>query len=300
MNRIAVSTLTCLFAATAVQAEVSVDHPASGSAVPYFQPGTAGPWQLVRTGLPAGDVLNASGDSLGDAWPEVYANSGNDRPEAVWSSGGSDAEIMFATYDGGAWSTARNLSGAAGTDNLPTVTTDAQGNRFLAWNQSRSNSTAVYFTALAGDTDEQSVVTELSARRNHARRPALALADDDLLYVAYEEQDNGGSAATLVGIDRISVPRRSGNYVACGGANTPDVARLRTVTTAQTDPSTPADVEAHAESGHVWVDWVDTPGNMGFVELVGGSFTDPQYRPYDVADGTAGVRAQIRSEVLAP
>jgi len=275
-------------------AEVSVDRPAEGGVVPFFEPSPAGPWTVVRTGIPAGDVLNAGGDGTGDGWPVVLRNVGNGRVEAVWSSGGENREILRAYHDGSAWSASENLSAQVGVDHLPSASTDGAGNLFVAWERERNGRHAVFFTATS-DVGDRVAVVEVTDRSRRGRRPALVLHDDDV-WIGSEELSNASDGTVKVVLDRISVMRDSVGHVVDGGEDTIDIARHVCTSTQLAQPG--AVVQLHSELGHLWMDWIDAAGVVGWVQQVGESWTDAAYEPFDPAAGDAAARLAVREQVL--
>lgn len=297
MSRVAFA-LALLLGAIAARAEVSVDREADGRVVLYFEPGPGGPWEVVREGLPEGDVLNPYGDSNGDSWPIAITNAATGQPDVVWSTGGEDREIYFSTHDGTSWSGPINLSESSGADELPSLAHDQYGNRFIAWTRSRQSRAYVEFTALRGDDGEQVSVKELSERHDDARRPALAVHADGNVYVAYEELRNGNDPVLYLAIDEVSPPRDAVGQLMDSGERPIDIARSVTFSTLGV-VGQPLFPQVHAEQGSLWVDWVDQAGvRLGYAELVGGEFTDPSYVSLEEYGSVDEARDAVRDEVL--
>jgi len=279
------------------RAEVSVDRPVSGGVAPYFEVGATGPWGRVRTDLPPGDVLNEMGDGSGDGWPVVLANTGAGRVEAVWASGGEDREIFRSFHDGSSWSAPENLSAAVGIDNLPTAVTDEAGNVFVAWERERNGRHGVHFTAIS-PVDGQVASAKLTPRFKRGRRPVSA-SHDSFIWVASEEVEAATSSAYLsVVLDRIDVLRDAVGHVVDGGEDTIDVARRCSIQTHQASNSSSTAIKLHVEAGHIWMDWVDDTGSVGWVQRLDGAWSDPQYEGFDAVSGDAPARATVRDIVL--
>ena len=296
MTRHALLSLACLLVALDARAEVAVDHHPSGEVTPFFEAGPRGAWDRVSE-RPAHDVLNELGDTKADGWPSVIRNAGSGRPEVVWSSGGTDSEILLSSY-ATSWSAPRNVSHDSATDEMPVLESDAQGNRFVAWARSHGAQRFVYVTAVASDDSCQCRNQELSRNLVDVRKPSLAVAADGTAYAAYEEHLGTGSPVTHVAIDRLVVGRTNG-VLRCGGEDTIDIARQASIVTHRVSAAAAIDVRARAEGDEVWATWIDASGSVGFVQLEDGAFSAPEYRAYTVPGGDEAVREDIRLEVLA-
>lgn len=297
MNRTSRILSLFVLAALSARAEVSVIRSSGGAVTPYFEPSTRGPWTSVRSGILAQDVLNPDGDLTTASWPIVYTNAAGGRPEVVWSTGGENGDIFFASHDGARWVTLAPVSEAAGLDSLPAVAVDQQGNRFISWHRSRNGRLSVFVNVVASDF-ARGAGWELSARRNDARRPSLGVSPAGDLYVVYEEQDNSGNAPVSIAIDRVGFTRDTMGRVQCGGENSPVIARNRLFTTLLASRGAAADVRVHVENGTMWVDWVHQDGSLGWSRLNGTTFGDPGFETVDPAQGQEAARAQVRRTVL--
>ncbi len=297
MNRPVLATLTLLLLAAPVSAEVSVTRSADGSVQLFFEPGDGGPWEQVRPDVPTADLLNRNGDLEGDSWPVMVSNPATGRPDVVWSSGGDNREILFSWHDGEVWRDTLNLSSSSGNDELPALIDDEYGNSFVVWTRSRSSRDLVLFTAVSGDDAAQTSVHELSERHDSARRAVLGVHVDGDVYAAYEEAHNGNDPVTYMAIDRIVVGRDSDGYLADSGERPIDIARSATFTTAA-QPGEALNPNVHVEDGHLWVDWIDEAGQVGWTELVDGAFTTSGQVSIDEAGGEQAARDEVRTQVL--
>jgi hypothetical protein len=299
MNRTVLTTLTLLLLAVPVSAEVSVTRLADGSVELFFEPGPGGPWESVREGVAEGDLLNPNGDVEGDSWPVTVIHPGTGRPDVVWSTGGEDREIYFSWHDGTAWRTPVNLSATNGADTLPALANDEHGNRFVVWNRERNSRDLVLVKALAGDDAAESSLFELSERHDTARRPVVAVHADGAAYVAYEEGHNGNDPVVYLALDEILIERDASGCLSDSGERPIDIARSATIVTEAT-PGDALHPEVHAESGKLWVDWLDGEGQLGWVELVDGAFTAKELVSIAEAGSEQAARADVRDQVLAP
>lgn len=296
MNRAALTSLMLLLVAAPLSAEVSVTRESDGTARLFFATGPDGPWDQLRSEVAAPDLLNADGDLEGDSWPEMLVNPDSDLPDVVWSSGGDNREIMMSWHDGDAWQSAVNLSNSAGNDELPALAADEHGNRFVVWTRSRTSRDLVLFTALAGDDHSQTSVFELSERHDSARRAILGIDSIGDVYAVYEEAHNGNDPVMYLAIDRIEVDRDEDGYLSHSGESPIDIARSVTITTAA-ETGAALHPQVHVEGDHLWVDWIDSEGQLGWTELVDGAFTSTELVEIG-EDGEDAARDEVRTQVL--
>ena len=297
MNRTVLASLTLLLLAVPASAEVSVTRLADGSVELFFEPGEGGPWEVVREGLPAGDVLNSDGDAAGDSWPMTATHPATGRPDAVWATGGENREILFSWHDGVAWRPALNLSSSSGNDELPAIASDPYGNRIVVWNRSRNGRELVLLTALAANDAEQSLVLELSERHDTARRPVIGIDPEGRGFVAYEEAHNGNDPIVYLAIDTVELQRDATGCLADSGERPIDIARSSTIATSALLGSA-LRPEVHVEDGELWVDWLDGDGQVGWVKWDGGAFTSKDLVSIAAAGSEQAAREQVRDEVL--
>jgi hypothetical protein len=57
-------------------------------------------------------------------------------------------------------------------------------------------------------------------------------------------------------------------------------------------------VELHSESGHLWLDWVDESGVLGWSELVDDEWTAMDTQSYESAEDLKLARDTVRATVL--
>lgn len=279
MRRSALVLQLLLVGAMAARAEVSVDRPGQGVVRAHFEPGTRGPWERVRAAVAPQDLLNENGDASGDGWPVVQDNAGTQRPNVVWATGGDDGDIVFSRHDGQAWTIPLRLSEAHGTDRLPALDSDGNGNRFVAWDRDRNGRHAVHFAAVAGDDSGQTSAVELSSRPRRGRLPSVVVGPAGIVYVAYEEAASAHDTTIAVAVDRVEVPRRSDGFVSCSGEIPIDVARVATFVTRLQGVGAVADVRLRDDAGLISVTWIDSATQTGTSLLVDDYFTPPEYSP---------------------
>jgi hypothetical protein len=287
--------------ATAAAAEVSVDVSPAGVVDLHFEPTTRGPWTRVRQDQPVGRILNETGDARRDGWPAFTRNGATGAPEAAWASAADSGEIWASWFDGKAWVAPRNVSQDPSLELNPDVASDRFGNRFFAWQVvDGSGESAIVYRAMRLDGNvltHRAILSQLDDRR-----PSLDVDPTGDVYAAYEERDPQGDSSASIAIDWIRPARDGYGRVRCSGENSPDLMRAATIRTQlAAGSSLVPNVQVQSEASRLWVTWVDSPSSVGFVQMLArGTFSAPQYRPFDPLAGDAVGRALFRREVLAP
>jgi len=119
---------------------------------------------------------------------------------------------------------------------------------------------------VVSDTDESS------------RAPSAAIFDG-YVWVAYEVVPSSGGRTVKVakGDEGSGFPR----------------------TTVRTSSSTdPLEVLLHSESGHLWVEWIDEAGVLGWSELVDDEWTSMDTQSFESEEGLKLARDLVRVSVL--
>ena len=165
-------------------------------------------------------------------------------------------------------------------DLRPRMTITPGGQAWVVWWRDASTN-AVLCRKRAGNGSWQPERTvSLPAQNSH--HPEIAFHGTHP-WIAYEFDGSGGTGIAAVGID-----------------DTPDPFGRTTLAVSQFagDP----DVRIHAESGHLWITWIQDGSFVGWSELDPGSQTWlPAGLESYVTDGSvAGARSRIRTQVLTP
>ena len=204
-------------------------------------------WQVFR---PLSDtrVLNPSGESRGDGVPE-FSTLLSGSPVAVWAyQNGTEHDIALAEWSGSAWAPTFFLTTDAADDLDPAIVTEPNGTIHVVWWQPGASDRILLSTRQAGQTI-WSQPTELPTGGRSARRPSAAFASGGLR-IAYER-----ACADITCAQEVVVAARDfeGNF-------TQEVI-------AQTSRTDRLDVQIHAESSKLWVEWKNEPDRLAHSRL---------------------------------
>ncbi len=121
----------------------------------------------------------------------------------------------------------------------------------------------------------------ISDRSEASRRPRI-VHDGTQAWIAYEVDSGGGTSIDVAGGGDYPAPWPEGAPVA---ATTYTGSRDLTMT---------------AETGHLWVTWIDTNATVGWVayDYVSRTWSWPEYESY-ANDSVSAARDRIRNEILA-
>jgi len=283
----------CLFLVPLAVAEVSVGedgiHPGilfaggdDGSGVPTFD--------IIRTHLDPGLILNATGDANGDGAPAFGMNSVTGAPEVVWAWwDGNDHEIVVSRWlETGQWSEWEILTDNDVEDFDPSISIDGQGTRRVSWWRAGTPD-QVWFTEQSVGTDSWSGEERVTLVVEAGLLPSV-IEQSGLVRVAYQRQAGEGS--------EIVVSTREGGWQAsvisatsyAGPAGDGDI-----------------DVQIHVRDGKIWTDWVDGDGVLAFsvLDAQTDTWSTPQTEPYFYDPGLGeteywereGARVRIRRRV---
>ncbi len=271
--------LLLLFAALAIVpaisiAEVSTDR--ADDAVGTLTLATVGDdsdpigiWLQYRV-LGPGQVLNSSGHLRDDGRPDIVYASQSDglnpigRPLAIWAyNAGSDHDIAFAEWSGGAWGPTQFLTFNSANDRDPRLFAAPNGELHAVWWTDGIVDRIHWSSRPPGSTVWDTPVEVVSG----GRRPTVAVFAG-ALRIAYERNSLvGGMAQDVVLVYRES----GGGFVEEFAASTTRVE--------------PLDAVLHGTAAKLWLDWKDADqlfgcaergaaawGPVGFV-----SWTDPSW-----------------------
>jgi hypothetical protein len=279
----------CLVVAGSTRAEISADLGAGTSGVNILVMGViedsdpigVTAWQAIRP-IPPDQILNSSGYLRTDGRPDVAGDPGTGWPTVVWAyDAGSDHDIAVAEWTGTAWSDASFLTSAS-TDELdPRVFVESDGTVHVVW-WTPGQPDRVFLASRPGGSGIWSQTEEVTTAGMSGRRPSVA-AFDGVLRVAYERPSTEpGMAQDVVVVRR----EPTGGYKPEMVVSTPSAERL--------DPI------LHADSGHLWLDWKQTPSEFRWTEHVSALWATPVPTPW--ADpswiGVETVRKEIRRLVV--
>jgi hypothetical protein len=227
-----------------------------------------------------GLVLTVQGSllSAGDA-PDSEVNLATGQIESV------DAEIAGQNYElrhtvdpgQGAPGETVLLTAAPENDLRPRMAITPTGTAWVVWWRDAAVGVVLCRQRVAGVWQAERT---LSVSGETSRKPEITVFDGQA-WVAYEFSSSAGLAVGAVEID-----------------DTPDPFGRVVLATSIAAPT--ADAQIVSASGHLWVTWVQDQTRVGWAELDAASRTwsAPRYEPYGVADGVAGARTRIRTQVL--
>lgn len=208
----------------------------------------------------------------------IVNNPANSNPEAVWSNpNGSSSDILYSYLDGASWiqDVAVAEDGANGVS--PSIVIDGSGNRTIVW-QTSDSPARIKLSTKSYSGGAWSTPGVVSDTDGGSRAPSATVFDGDT-WVGYEVVPS--SAGRIV---RVARDDGNGNYP-----------RTTVRTTSSTNP---LDVKLHSEGGHLWVDWVDGAGVLGWSEYIGGAWTAMATESFGSQDDLKLARDLARMTVL--
>ena len=225
----------------------------------------------------------------------VLAASNADAPDSRINAVSGSIETVDTPWSGSNYNVRHVISGSGGSALLVTIlTTDphddlgarlavhtGNGDTWVAWWRADSTDQVIVRRRISASgtwTPErvQSAPTEGS------RNPSIAFDGSDP-WLAYESDAvDGGTMIQAKAIDDDPNP-----FVAA-------------VAIARTDFKGTIDTLLQAESGHLWVSWVDSATQLGWskYDYATGTWSVPEFESY-AADSVDAARLRIRSTVLA-
>lgn len=215
-------------------------------------------WRTFAAEQPGRKILNPEGEQNGDGPPSILFNAQFNLAIAVWAKnlpGGYD--VVMSRYANGAWSAPQVLAGSPANERDPVLALDpSDGSVHLLYWIDDATPRVMYMLSPA-DLSSWSAPLLVSGQGEVACRPS-AMFHDGLLRVAYEVHDLGYGMtprqivfATYDG----QIPFLTENLAVTSyaGANRPEV---------------------HSAGGKLWVDWIDSEGEMGWTrQQPSGSWT---------------------------
>jgi len=219
-----------------------------------------------------------TGVALGDDAFTV-ANPLTGQTEAVWSAvlPGSSAEIFYSVLQGSGWSPSERITSNSLPDQEPHLAISSSGDRKAVWWKDGTVD-AVFFAEKPASGGSWSTPSQVSDGQENARSPQVATSFGMAL-VAYE-----------------GVPASGYRKVIVAKEDSPDPwGRTLVATSSQ---STSLSIRIHKESGHIWIDWIDSNNHLGWSEYVYGYWGAAQYESYNGPNDITPGRARIRSDVL--
>ena len=227
---------------------------------------------LSRVVLAAGLGLAAS--LAAAEVPDLELNPVTGHVESVDVAPDAGGLVRHVT-DAGRVRTSALISTAAGQS--PRIAITGAGDSWVVWWQDAAVD-KVFYAVRDHASGAWSAPQQASGAQQNSRFPEIA-HDGTTAWIGYEVKLGGTTSIAVVGI--IDSPEPFGKIVVT------------------TNSTLPLDLEVHAESGHVWVTWVDSLTSMGWSEYdaASGLWSLPQYQPCVAATVDLALEA-IRNAVL--
>lgn len=196
--------------------------------------------------------------------------------DSTWS--GSDYNVRYTVTTGDGWqSTSSLLSTNPANDLDPRIVLSSSGDACVAWWRDRVPNTIVFRKRVFA-TGVWSVEHPVGLSTESNSRPRLVYAGARI-WVAYQIQSAKSRSVGVQIIDDDPEPVRS--------------------IVASTSYQGDLDIQLQAESGHLWVSWIDTNQRVGYSEYLYEKqlWSAPMFEKF-VGDTPAGARSLIRGFVL--
>ncbi|MDQ7087770.1 MAG: hypothetical protein Q9Q13_07920, partial [Acidobacteriota bacterium] len=205
--------------------------------------------------------------------------------EKVWAENdGHDYEIHWAEQVSGVWTHETTLTSNTTDDTCPGLAINGDGASAVVWRESGTNG-RVYYRArqkVGSDWVWQSSAVAVSDGTADASRPWVAW-ETTTPWVGWHEVDGAGSI-----------------YLRAGEGPSPWPTGFTVDEVATTSFNGELAVQIHAESGHVWIDWIDSSTRLGWSEwdASSGLWGAVQHEDYSGSSQIPVARQAIRSTVL--
>lgn len=192
---------------------------------------------------------------------------------------GTDYDIRHTVDRGALPPIVVTLAATNADETSPRIEISESGDVWVAWKRAGNPSRIVVrrfdesestwkSSRLVGEDDEE------------ADDPSIVF-DGTAAWVAYRVADGTGSAIAVAVI-----------------ADEPDPIGDRTIV-ATTGATGGIDVRLEAESGQLWLSWIDEGATVGYAAFSGSAWGSPAYESY-ASDDVEAARARIRQSILEP
>jgi len=236
----------------------------------------SGIWLTLGSPSSGRVILNPLGDANGDGPPSVITDPTTGVLLVAWAKNSPNGfDVVLSQFANGTWTTPQVVAGdVLVSEKDPTMVLAADGSVHLFY-WIDGTEPAVYYKHGSPDLTSWSAPVLVSQAGEPACRPAAA-SHNGVLHVAYEVHDFGLNNAP----SEVVLSRQDGSGF------TPEIV-------AMTNNSGSISPQVHSQSGHIWVDWVDTEsdgaGEVGWTRIDSQghwepiqyeSFPDPLTREY--------------------
>ena len=206
-------------------------------------------------------------------------NPASGQTESVWAAvplGGS-SEIFFSTLQGTSWTPSEQLTSNTLPDKNPHLAFTTQGDRKAVWWRDDGIDVVLISTKPASG-GSWSTPAQVSDGLEDARSPQVTVFSGTT-FIAYEGVPTSGSRKVIVSKQDNPEPWPTGLV-------------------ATASQSSPLSIRTHNDSGHLWLDWVDSATYLGWSEYVSGAWTAARYEAYAGSTDIDPGRGRIRSQIL--
>jgi hypothetical protein len=234
---------------------------------------------IIRSAFPA-LVAALAGFTPACAEWYVSVNPQTGAPQVLWSApadGGGDEEIFVSHLSGGSWAPAASFVATSYSDKSLSAVTSPGGDLNVVWSTTETTE-RVLLRSLPTPDGTWGPEVQISESSERGTKPCI-VSHAGAVWVAWQSVSSSGSRSI-----------RCGKLEGVGNIERWFVADGPTVL----DPG----VRLHSESGHLWIDWIDSATRVGASEYVDGNWQTPAFEPYAGPSDADAARGRVRSRVL--
>lgn len=210
----------------------------------------------------------------------IVADPVTGAPQAIWSTntpGYLDEEISYSRLSGTTWGQPIAFTASAYADASLVVASTTAGEVKIAWGTHEAID-RVFMRSLApsiGVWGPEILVSDPAEPSGH---PSIVVYNG-ATYVALEStQPSGSRSAKVTKVDSAGTVERS--------------------LVGDTSSHSALGIRLHSESGHLWMEWLESTASLGYSAMVNGVWQAPQHEPCTGPSDIDPARARIRSHVL--
>lgn len=207
---------------------------------------------------------------------QVFENPSTNIQVTVWSSTTQgQTTVYISRLIDNFWTESESFVPTACVETTIAIASLPSGDVSVAWGTNETTGRVLMRTFLSADGLWGPEVT-VSYSSEPSGGPSI-LPDAGGVLVAYET--TGPRAVKLGKFDSGGSVERS-LVAECSSGGTGLSARL------------------HSEQSHVWIDWIESPGSMGFSQRVAGSWQEPVYELLSGSEDAEAARGRVRTRVM--
>jgi hypothetical protein len=228
-------------------------------------------------------ILNAEGFENGDGPPSILYNRFSGQVLVAWAKNNpSGYDVVLSSFDGTAWSAPVTLTATLDSELDPFLVVDPVDGTVHLFYWIEKAQPLVMHRAAPSDLSSWSAPAIVSQPAELAVRPA-ALYHDGSLTVVYESHPFGYT----------TTPREIVLATEQDGVFSAEVL----ASTYHSGPNWP---QVHGVGDRLWVEWIDAPGEMGWIRQVSPGIWDPiQLEAYQtLEERDYHIRGEIKAQAL--